>query len=199
VIAIGKTRRSWAVAPALMTVVLILGTGCGSSGSQPPPPNSSTPSTPAAAPSSATTSQDPKTTAASKAAVTAYLGYVNAFAAASQLPDPDYPGLNRYLNQPLLSRTRHELRSMRDRGVVQVGAQTATVTSTTVDLTSAQPSVTIHACQDYSALRLVYKANHSPVPNSQIKTPKVPVIVTVWLFVNGQWMVTDAKDGTGPC
>lgn len=197
-----ETRRHRkALAPAvLLAVVLVVGAGCGRSGSRSQPPvKNSTTSTSATATTSATASQDPKAEAASKAAVSAYLGYVQEFAAASQVPDPDYPGLARYLNQPLLSRTRHELRSMRDKGVVQVGAQIATVTGTSVDLASDQPSVTIHSCLDYSALRLVYKANHSPVPNSQLKKTKIPAITTVWLFVNGQWMVTDTKDGTEPC
>jgi hypothetical protein len=197
--AVGKTRRSRALVPVLVAVVLVLGSGCDGSGSQPQPTSSSQSTTSAATMSSATTSQDPKAAAASRAAVTAYQGYVSAFAAASQIPDPDYPGLARYLNQPLLSRTRHELRSMRDKGVVQVGAQTATVTATSVDLASDQPSVTIRSCLDYSALRLVYKTNHSPVPNSQLKKTRVSAITTVWLFVNGQWMVTDTKDGTNPC
>jgi hypothetical protein len=197
--AIGKTRRSWAVAPALMTVLLVLGTGCGSSGSQSPPTNSGTPSASAAAPSSATTSQDAKATAASKAAVTAYVGYVQAFAAAAQVPDPEYPALSRYAADPLLSLTRHNVRVLMTNGEVQLGAQTATVRSAAVDLKHSPPLVTIHACLDYSALRLVYKANHSPVPNSQITTPKVSAIVTAWQYLNGQWLVNEAKDGTDPC
>ncbi|HEY6795931.1 MAG TPA: hypothetical protein VI248_14740 [Kineosporiaceae bacterium] len=131
--------------------------------------------------------------------MTAYLGYIRAYAAASQIPDPDFPDLFRYVNQPLLSRTRHALQLLKNNGELQVGAQTATVTGTTVDLAGTQPSVSIRACLDYSALSLVYKSNHSPVPHSQIKNPKVSAIVTVWLFVNGQWMVSDTRDGTDPC
>jgi hypothetical protein len=130
--------------------------------------------------SSATTSQDPKAAAASRAAVTAYQGYVRAFAAAAQIPDPEYPELSRYAADPLLSLTRHNVRVLKTNGEVQLGAQTATVTSTTVDLAHKPPVVTIHACLDYSTLRLVYKTNHSPVPNSQITTPKVSAIVTAW-------------------
>ena len=197
--AVRTTRGSrWVVAHVVVSAVLALSAGCGGSGSQ-SPVNSSPASRSVPASPLITASQDPKDAAASQAAVAAYLGYVQAFAAASQIPDPDYPGLSRYLNDPLLSRTRHELFSMRDKGLVQVGAQTATVTGTTVDLTSVQPSVTIHACLDYSALRLVYKANRSPVPNSQIKTPRVSAIVTVWQYVNGQWLVNDSKDGADRC
>jgi hypothetical protein len=200
-VAHGTRTHRGALAPAvLLAVVLVVGAACGGSNSdsQPSARNSTT-SASATATTSATASRDPKAEAASQGAVAAYLGYVRAFAAASQVPDPDYPGLARYVNQPLLSRTRHELGSMRDKGVVQVGAQTATVTATSVDLASDQPSVTVHACLDYSALRLVYKSNHVPVPNSQLKKTKVSAVATVWLFVNGQWMVTDTKDGTAPC
>jgi hypothetical protein len=197
--AVGNPRRSWVVVPVVAAVAFLLSSGCGSGGSQLPPTSSSWSSMSTSASSSVTASQDPKEAAASEAAVTAYLGYVKAFAAASQIPDPDYPDLARYLNQPLLSRTRHTLRLMRDKGVVQVGAQTATVTGTSVDLASDQPSVTIHSCLDYSALRLVYQASRSPVPDSQLTKTKVPAIVTVWLFVNGRWMVIESKDGTGSC
>jgi hypothetical protein len=191
-------RRRRGVVPAIVAVVLAFCSGCGGSGSQPSAKSSPASASAAAAPS-ATASPDSKETAASKAAVTAYLGYIQAYAAASQVPDPDYPGLFRYVNQPLLSRTRHALQSLKDSGELQVGAQTATVTGTTVDLAASQPSVTIRACLDYSSLRLVYKASRSPVPNSQIKTPRVSAIVTVWLFVNGQWMVSDTRDGTDSC
>jgi hypothetical protein len=197
--AVGKTRRSRALVPVLAAVVLVLGSGCDSRGSQPQTTNSSQPTTSTATTSSATTSQDPKAAAASKAAVTAYQGYVQAFAAAAQIPDPEYPALSRYAADPLLSLTRHNVRVLKTNGEVQLGAQTVTVTSTTVDLAHKPPVVTIHACLDYSALRLVYKANHSPVPNSQITTPKVSAIVTAWQYLNGQWLVNEAKDGTDPC
>jgi hypothetical protein len=197
----GTRRHRGVLAPAaILVAVLAYTTGCdgSGSGSQPPTRNNTT-SPSATATTSATASQDPKAEAASKAAVAAYQGYVQEFAAASQIANPDYPGLNQYMNDPLLSRTRHELRSMRDKGVVQVGAQTATVTGTTVDLASAQPSVTVRSCLDYSTLRLVYKANHAPVPNSQLTKTRLEAITTVWQYRNGQWLVNDTKTGTDPC
>lgn len=196
-----KTRQSrWAAVSALIVLVAGLGSGCdgASSGSSRTGGTTGGASSPSAS-TPPTTSEDPQAAAATRAAVTAYQGYIGAYAAASQIPDPDYPALSRYVNQPLLSRTKHALRSMRDSGQVQVGAQTATVKGTSVDLAGSQPSVTLRACLDYSALQLVYKSNHSPVPNSQVKSPKVSAVVTVWLFANGQWMVTDTKDGTESC
>jgi hypothetical protein len=198
---VGNTRRSrWAVTSVLVVLVAGLGSGCdgASSGS------SRTGGTTGRASSSSvstspTTSEDPRPAAASQAAVTAYQGYISAFAAAAQIPDPEYPALSRYAADPLLSLTRHNVRVLKTNGEVQLGAQTATVRSTTVDLAHKPPVVTIHACLDYSALRLVYKANHLPVPNSQITTPRVSAIVTAWQYLNGQWLVNEAKDGTDPC
>ncbi len=162
----------------------------------------STPSvTPSVAASSASPSPsvDPSTAAATQAAIAAYNGYIQTFALAAQTADPADPSLARYLADPLLSLTRHNLQTMKDRGEVQVGAQKATVTSTQVDLNAAQPVVTIHACLDYSALKLVYKSNHSPVPNSEIKTPRVSAIATVWLYQSGQWLVNNTKQGNDTC
>ena len=157
--------------------------------------------TPSVAASSASPSPsvDPSTAAATQAAIAAYNGYIQTFALAAQTADPADPSLARYLADPLLSLTRHNLQTMKDRGEVQVGAQKATVTSTQVDLNAAQPVVTIHACLDYSDLKLVYKSNHSPVPNSEIKTPRVSAIATVWLYQSGQWLVNNTKQGNDTC
>ncbi|MBN1171066.1 MAG: hypothetical protein JXA67_02730 [Micromonosporaceae bacterium] len=152
--------------------------------------SSSTATTPAA---------DSSVAAATEAAVAAYNGYIQAFGQAAQTADPDDPNLSRYAADPLLSLTRHNLRTMKDRGQVQIGAQTATVTSTQADLASAQPAVTVHACLDYSSIKLVYASNRSPVPNSEIKDPRVSAIATVWLYQTGQWLVNDTKQGNDPC
>ena len=197
-----KTRRSRrAVASALLVLTLGLVSGCGSGGSGGPARTGGTTGSgsSSAASTSRTTSEDPRTADASRAAVAAYQGYVQAFAAAAQIPDPEYPALSRYAADPLLSLTRHNVRVLKTNGQVQLGAQSVTVKSTTVDLAHKPPVVTIHACLDYSTLRLVYTANHSPVPNSQITTAKVSAIVTAWQYVNGQWLVNEAKDGADPC
>ena len=183
----GSTRTVWV--PVALTITLTA--GCTSEGTGTPPSlgPGSIPSTPTVDPSAAATT----------AAVAAYQGYIKAFAAALQTADPDDPNLARYVADPLLSRTRRVLRSMREEGQVQVGEQTATVTTTDVDLASDQPVVTIHACLDYSNLKLVYRSNRSPVPNATIKDPKVSAIATVWLYRNGQWLVNDTKDGGDAC
>ncbi len=163
--------------------------------------NTSPAVTPSAVASSASPSPsvDPSTAAAVQGAVAAYNGYIQTYALAAQAADPDDPNLARYLADPLLSLTRHNLQTMKDRGEVQIGAQKATVTSTQVDLSAAQPVVTIHACLDYSALKLVYKSNRSPVPNSEIKNPRVSAIATVWLYQSGQWLVNNTKQGNDTC
>jgi hypothetical protein len=188
----GMYRRH--AARALVLVTALGAAGC--TGKTTPP--AATPSVVASS-ASPTPSVDPSTAAATQAAIAAYNGYIQTFAVAAQAADPDDPNLARYLADPLLSLTRHNLQTMKDRGQVQVGAQKATVTSTQVDLNAAQPVVTIHACLDYSALKLVYKSNHSPVPNSEIKTPRVSAIATVWLYQSGQWLVNNTKQGNDTC
>jgi hypothetical protein len=136
---------------------------------------------------------------AKDAAVTAYEGYIAAYAHAAQTANPDDPSLPLYLGGALLSLTRHNLRVMKDNGQVQVGAQTATVTGTDVDLGASPPTITIHACLDYSAIQLVYAKDRSPVPGSEIKNPRIPAVATAWKFENGKWLVNETQQGTGTC
>ncbi|WP_344514069.1 hypothetical protein [Dactylosporangium maewongense] len=161
---------------------------------------SSTPTSPATSSApTPTPTVDPSVARAVQSAIGAYNGYIRYWAIASQAADPNNADLARYVADPLLSLTRHNIQRLRDNGQVQLGAQTATIMSTQADLDAAQPSVTIHACLDYSALKLVYKSNSSPVPNSAIKTPKVSSIATVWRYQTGQWLVSKAESATDPC
>jgi hypothetical protein len=162
-------------------------------------PSSTAPSRPTSSASSPTPTVDPSVAQAVQSAIGAYNGYIQHWALASQAADPDNPDLARYVADPLLSLTRHNIQRLRDNGQVQVGAQTATILSTQADISGAQPAVTIHACLDYSALKLVYKSNGAPVPNSAIKTPKVSTIATVWRYQTGQWLVNKVENGTDPC
>ncbi|XVU24226.1 hypothetical protein ACQPZJ_44510 [Actinoplanes sp. CA-054009] len=180
------------VTPAVVCVALTLA-GCTSSSPAPEPiPVVTTSPAPAL-------SEDPKAADAQAAALAAYRGYLLAYAEASQAADPDNRTLATYVADPLLSLTRHNIRTLADKGAVQMGAQTATVISSRVDLAGTPPTVTIHACLDYSALRLVYQANHSPVPNSALKTTRVPAVATVARYANGQWLVNNTKKGSDTC
>jgi hypothetical protein len=185
----GRARRY-----AFGIIFLVVATGCTDGSTASSPPSKRAPTS-----ANATPTVDRSVATATEAAVAAYNAYIDAFARASQAADPDDPNLARYVADPLLSLTRHNLRAMRDRGQVQLGAQKATVTSTQVDLASTQPAVTIHACLDYSSIKLVYRSNQSPVPNSENTDPMVSAIATAWLFKNGQWLVIDTKDGGDPC
>lgn len=137
--------------------------------------------------------------AAEQQVLAVYHGYIEAWAVASQAADPDDPNLPRYVADPLLSLTRHNIRKLKDIGAVQVGAQKAAVLDTAVDMEAKPPKATIRACLDYSALRLVYKSNQAPVPNSEIKQKKVAAIATVTLHTTGQWLVTQSKQGNDEC
>ena len=184
-------RRSISV--ALTIVGLCTLAACAGKG----PSTTATPS--AATSTSPTPTVDPSVALAVQSAIGAYNGYIRHWAIASQAADPNNADLARYVADPLLSLTRHNIQRLRDNGEVQLGAQTATILSTQADLAAAQPSVTIHACLDYSALKLVYKSNSSPVPNSAIKDPKVSTIATVWRYQTGQWLVNKVESGTDPC
>jgi hypothetical protein len=144
-------------------------------------------------------SGDSKAADAQTKALAAYKGYLLAYASASQAANPDDPNLASYLADPLLSLTRHNIRTLKDKGEVQIGAQTATVLSSQVDLAGSPPMVTIHACLDYSALKLVYQANRSPVPNSAPKTTRVSAVATVANYTTGQWLVNATKQGIDTC
>lgn len=187
-------QRHLAVVFLLVAALLLSACGTGENHG-----GNSTPATAISRSPAVSSTVDPQTAAALRAATAAYQGYLAEFARAAQRADPDDPDLARYLADPLLGTTRRSLRAMRDKGEVQLGTQTATVTRAEADLTGGQPSVTIHACLDYSTLRLVYQANRSPVPNSRITHPKVSAVATVWLYKTGQWLVNDSKQGDEPC
>jgi hypothetical protein len=144
-------------------------------------------------------SDDSKAADAQTKALAAFKGYLLAYASASQAANPDDPNLAAYLAEPLLSLTRHNIRTLKDKGEVQLGAQTATVLRSQADLAATPPTVTIRACLDYGALKLVYEASRSPVPNSALKTTRVPAVVTVASYATGQWLVNDTKQGSGTC
>jgi alkanesulfonate monooxygenase SsuD/methylene tetrahydromethanopterin reductase-like flavin-dependent oxidoreductase (luciferase family) len=182
-------RRSLVV--ALIPAVILLAAGCAA--------HKGTGTQPSAAPSR-TPTVDPSVADAQEAALSAYNGYIETFALASQSANPDDPNLSRYVADPLLSLTRHNIRVLKDMGAVQLGAQKATVTGSEVNLTGTPPTVTIHACLDYSALKLVYAANQSPVPNSVLKVTRIPAQAKVAQYPGERWLVNESKQqGSEPC
>lgn len=186
----GKISRA-----ALFGAVLITLAAAGCQG-DPGPEATPASSAPAASP---TPSVDASVAAADQAARAAYAGYIQTWALASQAADPDDPNLARYVADPLLSLTRHNIRKLKDIGAVQLGEQKATVLSSQADLAAKPPTVTLHSCLDYSTLKLVYKANQSPVPGSALSTTKFASIATVTQYTNGQWLVSETKSGSDPC
>lgn len=188
-----RRNRPWAkIAATLLGAAVAVG-GCTSDEPEPAP------STVAPTAASPTPTVDPSVASAQQQAIAAYNGYIQSWALASQAADPDDPNLPRYIADPLLSLTRHNIRKLKDIGAVQLGAQKATVQNSTVDLAAKPSKVTIRACLDYSALKLVYRSNQSPVPNSEIKQKKVAAVATVTLHTTGQWLVTESKQGSDTC
>ena len=194
---IGRPRRQWC---ARLTIALAVAgmanVGACSSGAVPTPAGEPT-STARSRPSP---SDDPKVTDAEAKAVAVYQGYVAAYARAAKSANVNDPDLPRYIGGGLLSLSQHDLRVMGDNGAVQVGAPTATVMSTTVDLAGPPPTVTIQACVDYSSYRLVYKSNQSPVPNSTPSPTRYTTTATVSLYSDGRWRVSqDVPHRDTPC
>src|SRR5438132_7503127 len=98
--------RGRGVVTTCLLAALMLGSGTGCTGHSAPrssPPSTSEPSTRSPAATSAA-SPDPSASAAT-AAVAVYQGYLQAFARAAQIPNPDDPELSLYLADPLLSAT----------------------------------------------------------------------------------------------
>lgn len=159
----------------------------------------STPATASPA-ASVTPSVDPSVSAATSAAITAYQGYVAAYAHAAASADVDDPNLAKYIGGGLLILSQHNLRQLAEHGAIELGTPTATVTSTTADLTAAPPTVTVNACIDYSTYRLVYKSNQSPVPNSALAVKRYATTATVQRFAGGAWLVSaDTPHRDTPC
>lgn len=159
----------------------------------------STPTTKAAS-ASPTPSVDPSVAAATQAAVAAYNGYFMAYAAAATTANPDDSNLATYIGGPLLSLSRHNLRTLKDHGAVELGNVKTTVVSSTANLAASPPAVTVQACVDYTDYRLVYQSNQSPVPNSALKIKRYTTTATVNLFADGRWLVAaDAPHRDTPC
>jgi hypothetical protein len=193
--AIGRVRRHVWLVLAVPAAVCFALTAAGCHSASPKPVAGPVVTTsPSPSPS-----EDSKAADAQTKALAAYKGYLIAYASASQAANPDDPNLASYLADPLLSLTRHNIRILKDKGEVQIGAQTAMIVRSQADLAAFPPTVTIHACLDYSALKLVYEASRSPVPNSALKRTRVSAVVTVANYATGQWLVNDTKQGSDTC
>lgn len=183
------------VAPAVALVAALTAVACDGKSA-----------TPAASPSAAASSAppapsvDPSIAAATQAAVTAYNGYFTAYATAATTANPDDPNLATYIGGPLLSLSRHNLRTLKAHGAVEVGDVNTRVTGSAANLNASPPAVTIQACVDYTDYRLVYQTNQSPVPNSALKIKRYTTTATVNLFADGRWRVAaDTPHRTTPC
>lgn len=192
--AVGRVERgARPLACAAVVCVALAAAGCNPASPKPVANPSAT------APNAPLPSEDPKVADAQAEALDAYKGYLVVYASASQAANPDDPNLATYLADPLLSLTRHNIRTLKANGEVQLGAQTATVLRTQTEVAASPPTVTIHACLDYRGLKLVYATSRSQVPGSALKKTRVSAVVTVARYPTGQWLVNDAKQGSGTC
>jgi hypothetical protein len=186
-------RRGFAITLVLLALASGVAAACTDNESEAPGP------APAPTSIAPTPSVDASVADAEQLARSAYDGYIQTWALASQAADPDSPDLARYVADPLLSLTRHNIRTLKEIGAVQVGTQTATVLKVEADLAAKPATVTIHSCLDYSNRKLVYRSNQSPVPDSGPRTPKVSAVSKVGLYTTGQWLVNEVKQGGEAC
>jgi hypothetical protein len=192
-------RRRLIVPTATVVSALVLVSGCsGGEDSELPATKPSTGANSTSA--SSTTTKDPSAAAAMAAATVAYLGFFTTYAEAAAVADPDEPRLSQYAGGALLARSRHDLRTLKDHGAVELGNPTATILGGQADLAAAPPSVHVEACVDYHDYRLVYQNNRSPVPNGDLKVKRYKVSVTVQLFADNRWRVAEAESHRdSPC
>lgn len=189
-----KDRCGRADIPVGMLIVMLLAAGCSNGDSDKAPTPASATDTPTPTPV-----VDASAANADELARAAYDGYLSAYAHAAQVADPDDPTLARYAADPLLSRTRHNVRKLKTIGAVQVGAQKATILDSRVELGARPPTVTIRSCLDFGEMKVLFTADRSPVPGFTVKKTKVPAVVTVWRYKTGQWLVNDTKQGDHRC
>jgi hypothetical protein len=102
-------RRSGDGVLAAVCALMVAVTIAGCNGDDDPTPSASTASPSAV---SASPTAEPSVATAQQQATAAYNGYIQSWASASQSADPDDPNLARYIADPLLSRTRHNLRKL---------------------------------------------------------------------------------------
>lgn len=134
--------------------------------------------------------------AAAQGALTAYYGYLDAYAAAGQTADPLDPRLERYAADAALIQVRVSLRTMAQNGLAYRGRFRGPVRVTAVSL--ATRTVSLVNCQDISALRVVERSTGRPAANS-LQSLRFPVVAQARYF-EGRWIIVEANaNRSRPC
>ena len=169
---------------ALLALSLVGLAGCTSSADTGGTPSASGTTSPTGTTSSSPT-PDPSASAGS-AALSAYLGFREALAAAQRSANPSEPSLDRYAADKALAESRASLLIQQQAGIVFKGKPVFSPRVLTVDL-SGTGSVTISDCVDSSNWTPVYQATgkSAAAPGQPARVPVTAVASTY----GGRWVV----------
>lgn len=169
-------------ASAVLVALLIAGhtAACSSPGKATPAPTAPAPNAVA----------DQDAAAASKAALTAYAGYLAASRSASAKADPKHPDLTKYVADPLLTRVRDAVRDLDVNGAIRTGKLVSDPRVTTLDLAASPPTVSIQDCIDSTGYKMVYAKSKKPVPGTG--GGRYVATATATRYPDGRWLISDA-------
>lgn len=192
----GAGRRPVASTTAVRTLAGLVG-GClvvgGCSTPAPPDPDALAGYRPAP---SASANLD--ATKAAEAALTSYAGYLAASREASRVADPHHPQLPTFLADPLLTRVRATIRTLKQRGAVRIGSVVSQPTVAEVNLSAVPATVSIQDCIDTTGYRMVYAKNKSPVPGAS--SGRYVATATASRYPDGRWLINNgAAHPDQPC
>ncbi|MGS2613898.1 hypothetical protein ACVCAH_05095 [Micromonospora sp. LZ34] len=126
--------------------------------------------------------------AAEKAALAAYSGYLDASRTASRRSDPHYPGLSRFLADPLLTRVRVAIREAKEHGAMRTGTLRSQPTVTSINLAAEPATVEIQDCLDATGYRLVYAPTNKVVPRTG--GGRHLATATATRYPDGRWLIS---------
>lgn len=172
--------RKWLTGAIVAATVAISISGCGSDD------NSARNSIGNNAPAEATKA-DAKTAQAEQSALAAYEGYLEAARVAEGIPDPNHPGLKKYLADPLLTTVRVAIRDVKEHGAMRTGKLVSDPRVTAVSLDTVPATITIQDCLDASGYRMVYAKNHKAVPGHA--AGRYVATATAVLYGDGRWLI----------
>ena len=174
--------RKWLAATAVATTLVVAGAGCGSNDNS--ARNSGTGKAPVAVPANDAREKD-----AEQRALAAYSGYLEAARIAEGIPDPNHPGLRKYLADPLLTTVRVAISDVKEHGAMRTGKLKSDPRVTAVSLDTVPATVTIQDCLDASGYRMVYAANRKKqVPGHA--AGRYVATATAALFDDGRWLIS---------
>jgi len=174
--------RKWLAGTAMATALVVAGAGCGSDD------NSARNSLADDAPISEH-GKDLREKDAEQKALAAYAGYLEAARVAEGVPDPNHPGLRKYLADPLLTTVRVAISDVKEHGAMRTGKLISDPRVTAVNLDTVPATVTIQDCIDASGYRMVYAANRKKMVPGHTAGRYVAT-ATASLYGDGRWLIS---------